>query len=178
MNKNDSTYIRQLTFWLRFLILAASIMTVAEDTLSFFTDKPIALFIDDTLWTKPISSFAIQDRLVLFGILNVKTMMWLIALYQIWKLCQLYRHTIFFTVQNARCFANIGRALVGMAVLDTLIVPLCGVFMKSQGIIAKMPDINIFMPEIDLLAAGIFFGLVSKIMERAAVMREEADFTI
>ncbi len=178
MSKNDSAQIQRLTFWLSLLILVASIMTVGEDTMSFFTDKPIALFIDGELWTKRISSFAVKDRLVLFGILNVKTVMWLVALYQIWRLCRLYSQAIFFTVQNARCFANVGRALVGMAVLDTLIVPLCGVFMKSQGIIAKMPDINAFMPELDLLTAGVLFWLISKIMERASVMREEADFTV
>ena len=95
MSKNDSAQIQRLTFWLSLLILAASIMTVGEDTMSFFTDKPIALFIDGELWTKRILSFAVKDRLVLFGILNAKTVMWLVALYQIWRLCRLYSQAIF-----------------------------------------------------------------------------------
>lgn len=178
MNSKNTLSVRQLTLWLRILTVAASIMTVAEDTLSFFTDKPVALFINGELWTKKISYFEIQDRLVVFGILNTKTLLWLIALYQIWRLCQLYNRAEFFTVRNAFCFANVGHALIGMAVVDTLIVPLVGVFLKYRNIIPQMPDMNIFMPELDLLAAGLFFWLIAKIMERAAIMREEIDLTI
>ncbi|WP_161629874.1 DUF2975 domain-containing protein [Desulfogranum japonicum] len=178
MHNNDPSSVHALTVWLRFLTGAAAIMTVAEDTLSFFTDKPVALFIESELWTKSISSFQVEDRLIIFSILNAKTLLWLIALYQIWRLCRLYSQTEFFTVRNAFCFANVGRALIGMAVVDTLIVPLVGAFLKYRGIIPQMPDMNAFMPELDLLVAGLFFWLIAKIMERAAIMREEADLTI
>ena len=178
MNRKNQSSIQTFTLWLRILIGAAAIMTVAEDTLSFFTDKPVALFINGELWTKKISSFQVQDRLAIFGILNAKTLLWLIALYQIWRLCRLYSHAEFFTTRNALCFSNVGRSLIGMAVVDTLIVPLVGAFLKYRGIIPKMPDMDVFMPELDLLVAGLFFWLIAKIMERAAIMREEADLTI
>lgn len=179
MSTDDSSSTHRIILWLRILVIVSASMSIIETVLAFFSDEPIALLINDELWSKDISDFGILDRLVLFDIFTVATVLWLIVLYQFWKLCRLYSANMIFTVHNARCFVTIGWAMVVMAIFETFALPLIGAYLKYRDIIPQMPDMDLaFMFELDLMAAGLFFWFVAKIMERAATMREEADLTV
>ena len=179
MSDNNLQSISKLTLYLRIVVLTAAVMTVAEDIFAFFSHEPVALYVQGELWTKEISSFSVVDRLVIFSVLGSATLLWVIVLYQFWHLCRLYQRNMIFMVANARCFINIGWALIGMGIINTLAVPVIGAFLTFRDIIPQMPDMDtIFIVELDLLVAGLFFLLIAKIMEQAAVMQEEANLTV
>ncbi len=179
MTHDTLSSFRKLTLWLRLLIIIAVLMTIVEIVLAFFSDEPIALFVQGEVWMQEISSFGLVDRIVIFSILGVAIFLWMTVLYQFWRLCSLYRQNMIFTVKNAHCFIRIGWAMIGMAITDTLEIPLLGAYLLESGYIPAMPDMDAaFMFELDFLVAGLFFWLVAKIMERAAILQEEAALTV
>ena len=69
--------------------------------------------------------------------------------------------------------------LIAVSAFEMLELPLMGGYLYSRGILSQMPDIDPLLSlEADFLAAGVFFWLIAKIMERAAKMQEENDLTV
>lgn len=179
MQGHDLSAIKKFIVSLRILIIVAILMSAFETIFLFFSDKDIAFYLNETLWTKKISSFGIWDRFIVFDLLSLLTILWFAVLYQFWRLCDLYSQGKVFTTENTRCFRYIAWAIMGMALLETIEIAMIGAYLNFRGIVPHMPDLDgILMLELDLLTAGIFFWLVSKIMDHAALIREEAELTI
>lgn len=171
--------VKNLTLLLRALVLVAAAVSMVETVYIFFSDFPLALPIDGEVWTKPVSELTVHDRFVLFAFIEIATLFWFSVLYQFWRLCGLYAQGLFFTALNARCFKYIAWAIIGMSLVDSVEVYAIGAYLTAQGIIPMMPDVEFFLLlETDFLVAGLFFLLIAKIMERAAVMQGESELTI
>lgn len=163
------------------LIAATAVLSIVETVFVFQSDFPISLMIDDEVWTRKVSDFALTDRIVVFALIEVASLSWFWALFNMWRLAKLYKDSHYFTRRNSMCFVGIGYALITMAVLQTILAPIVSWYLYSRDIIDAMADWDIsliFFGELDLLTAGLFFLLIGAIMERASKMQEEADMTI
>ncbi|MDW6002410.1 DUF2975 domain-containing protein [Vibrio mangrovi] len=176
---DETSKIQRIALWLNLLIWAAAIFALIETGFFFFSDIPITLYLQGELWTKEFSSFAMQDQLVLFGLLSIEKVLWLGILYQFWRLCRFYRNNQVFTVQNAYCFMKTGWLLLGICLSEVALIPLVGGYLYYRQILPQMPDLQYALIfNVDYLVPGLFFWLIAKIMEQAALMQEEADLTI
>lgn len=154
-------------------------MAIGEIIYFFFSDVLIMLPVNGQTWSQSISAFSLDDRLALLGLMSPGKILWLFILYQFWILCRLYRQNKIFTVQNARCFAKIGWILMVLCIFEMGIIHLVGGYLYYRDITPSMTDItDPFVFNFDFFVAGLFFWLIAKIMEHAAMMRAEADLTI
>ncbi len=178
MEPDSAQSIGKFIVWLRLLIAVSVTVTIIEAVYVFFSDYPISLYIDETLWTKELSSFSAWDRFVVMDLVLASAVFWFLALYEFWKLCDLYGQKKFFAFENARHLVRVGLFLMAIFVVDGITVPVVGAYLKFRDIIPQMPDMNVFMLDTDLIVAAVFFWLIAKVMERAALMKEEADLTV
>lgn len=163
------------------LIGATAVLSLANTAFVFQSDLPISLVINGEVWTRQVSDFATPDRVMVFALIELASLSWFWALFNMWRLAKLYKDGQYFTPKNSRRFVGIGYALITMSVLQTLLVPVVSWYLYSREIIDEFADWDIsliFLSEIDLLTAGLFFLLIGTIMERAIKMQEEADMTI
>lgn len=178
-NEKDFSMILSLSLVLKSLIVLTACVSVVQVVWLFFSDFPAAFLIDGEIWSRPLHEFSSVHRVVILSIFSMGTVCWLGVLWQFWDLCFLYSQKVFFSVLNARCFFNIGRFLMGMYVCEVISLPFTGWYLNYVGITPQMVDLDIFdILEFDLLVAGLFFAIVAKIMEHAAVMQDEVDLTV
>lgn len=178
MQPDSAPSIGKFIVWLRLLIVLSITVTIIEAVYVFFSDYPIMLYIDEVLWTKELSSFGVWDRLVVMDIVMASTLFWFLALYEFWKLCDLYGQNKFFAFENARRLVSVALFLMAMSAADALTVPVVGTYLSFREFVPQMPDMSLFMLDTDLIVAAVFFWLIAKVMERAALMKEEADLTV
>lgn len=179
VESNALSKIRKFSYWLDISVKITAVIYLLESTILAVKDVPLSLFIDGELWTRNLHSFAIGDQIVLLIFLNLIKMLWLTVLIQFWRLSRLYRQNKVFTVENARCFLNTGWGLISMAAIDILTAPLIGGYLSLRGESPGLPDMMYsFLFHFDYLVPGILFLLVAKIMEQAALMKEDVELTI
>ncbi|MDI9244621.1 DUF2975 domain-containing protein [Marinobacter sp. CHS3-4] len=177
--KDQFSVVQKFAYWLNLLVWIAAVVNVAELVVLFASDIPIALHIGGELWSKSISTFEVQDRLVIAALLGIEHILWLAVLWQIWLLCGLYRQSKVFTVPNALCFLNVGWILLGLCLFEVALAPVVGAYLFTQDIIPQMPDwMDAVMFNSSYLVPGLFMLLVAKIMEHAARIQEESELTI
>jgi len=162
------------------LIAVTAILSLTDMVFVFQSDFPLALQIDGEVWIRKISEFLVSDRVAILSMIELTTIPWYWALFMMWRLAKLYRDGQYFTPQNSRCFVGIAYALIAMSVLETLLAPIIGGYLYHRGIIDGLPDMNVTLifADTDLLTAGLFFFLIGIIMEKASILKEEADMTI
>jgi hypothetical protein len=163
------------------LIGVTAVLSLASTVYIFQSDFPISLQVNGEVWTRQVSEFAMSDRLVVFTLIELASLPWFWALFNMWRLAGLYKGSQYFTQGNSKCFVNIGVALIIMAALQTSLAPVASWYLYSRDVIDGLADWDIsliFLSETDLLTAGLFFLLVGTIMEKASKLQEEADMTI
>lgn len=179
MVQNDKAMGR-LILALRCFCIITALMEVAENIFTFLLkDFSLMLHIDGELWFREFSSFNVRDKLIVFLIEEAFSFAWLFVIYQFWALCALYNQGRIFTTRNAFKFKHMAFGLIAMSLAQTLMLPLTGLYLTSQGILGKMPDLDwAVMIDVNFLTAGILFWLIAKIMERASLLQEEAELTV
>lgn len=174
----DKTTLRAI-LTLRIMCILVLLVQIYEIAIIYSGKYPIILMFDGKIWTKQITDLALGDRIATVFILEVFCLAWLYVVYQFWALCNLYQNNLIFTSANARRFKKMSIGLIIMSISDSTTFAMIGDYLIYRGIITQMPDIDPSMViDVNFLAAGVMFWLMTKIMERACILQEDADLTV
>mgnify|MGYP003882789541 CR=1 FL=1 len=161
-----------------FVLIAQAISLAAV----FINDEDIYLQIEGELWHQPLSAFQASDQFFVAVVLIVPTLILMWGLFQIAVLCRYYKGGVLFALDTILCFKRFAIALIALAVVETLMLPILIFYLWSRQALPGLPDFDpvdlLEVLQTEILLVGVLFFVITRIMETGLEMKQEVELTI
>ena len=149
---------------------------------AFASDQDIYLELDGALWSQQLTSFSITDQVFIGIIIAAPSLILIWGLYQLIKLCRLFDSGVIFATDTVRCFKMFAASLIVVAVAETVASPILIGYLWLRAIIPDFADVDainaLSMVQVDVLAFGVLFFVLARIMEEGIELKQDSEMTI
>lgn len=171
--------LKHLAIFLQICIFISLIISLSSPIIVLKENFPITLLIDGKLWSMNFNKLSVFSKSFIILVSFLSSFIWLYALSRIYNLCEAFKANDFFSFRNLKLLQSFALSLVLISLIETLSTPLITYFLYWMKIIPKLADLPFsLLLEMEVLTVGIFFFLITKIMEKALNLDEENKLTV
>jgi hypothetical protein len=170
---------KQLAILLQICLFISLLNSVSAPVVALQENLPTIFLINGKLLSINFNDLPSVHKSLVMIISFLSEFVWVYALWLIYNLCEAFKANDFFSFKNLRLLRSFGICLISIAFIDSMSTPLINYFFYSTQIIPQLPNSPFsLMLEIEILTVGVFFFLITKIMERALNIDEENKLTV
>lgn len=175
----DNPRMRRLILCLRWFAIAALPLMMIEiaHTLAFGRSFSVELAGSALAFSR--DELGETRWMVLVALQSASKLPWLVMIVQIEAIARLLAAGEAFSHRSALGFRRLSRAILCLAVLETLERPAIAAYLTLSGATPVLPDISVFdVVRINILLAVALFFVVARIVELGVSLKADADLTI
>lgn len=171
-----------LKLWSNILIslaLLSGLFSILDPLSLVFDNLPLTLAKGTETWQINMHDLPAMDAAIVIAAFVLPQFMWILAVWQVALLARYYRAGSIFGEHITPRYTRIGIFLVIMGILESLILPVIGLWFYTRKLCPWLPDMpieTIIQP--DLVMAGAFFFILGKIMHHGNELQKTDQLTI
>ena len=182
MTERTARNFSRLTRALQATVVFAALFNIF-DVLSplLISELTLALETDQGIWIRKIGDFPWKHRVAFAAMASSVSLLWLYAIYQVHRLCGIFRRGVVFVPETFRRIKRFGVALCLMGPAGTLAFFAIVRYLGWSGLLegrAGAYDVFELLESMDLLLGGLLMMLFAAVMERAVELSEDQRLTV
>lgn len=175
----DNPKMQRLVLCLRWLAIAALPLMVIEIAHSVAVGASFSVELAGSAHAFSRDALGETRWLVLMAMQSASKLPWLVMILQIEAIARLLGAGEYFSHRSALGFRRLSRAILCLAVLETLERPAIAAYLALSGAVPALPEISVFdVVRINILLAAALFFVVARIVELGVSLKADADLTI
>ncbi len=160
-----------------FLSLVVALVKVFYPLL--FEDAFLGFQVDGEVEIVKTNTLETPYLILFMAICGVNSVVWLVALFQLWGVSHQVKEERFFSEEMEKRFSRFAYCVFGMFLVRAIHEPVSGVLAYYLHLISDIPDVPVVAVfDFDILAASIFLMTASRIMSEAKQIHAESELTV
>lgn len=175
----DNPRLQRLLLCLRWLAIAALPLMVIEVAHAFAFGRSFSVELAGSALAFGRDALGETRWMVLVALQSASKLPWLLMILQIEAIARLLAQGEPFSHRSAAGFRRLSRAILGVAILETLERPAIAAYLALSGAVPALPEISVFdVVRINIVLGASLFFVVALIVELGVSLKADADLTI